>query len=74
MKLVIFKNKTGISVLYPVTDCGLTVEQIAEKDVPANTTYRIVDSEDLPPFEIHDRWLWTDEGPLGIAEEVVLPE
>jgi hypothetical protein len=39
----------GIAVIVPSADCGLTIEQIARKDVPAGVPYRIVTIDDLPP-------------------------
>ncbi len=46
-KRIIFPNETGISILIP-TDCGLSIEQIAVKDVPAGLPYLIVDAEQVP--------------------------
>lgn len=37
----------GISVIIPAS-CGLTIEQIAQKDVPAGIPYRIINASDLP--------------------------
>lgn len=37
----------GIAVITPL-ECGLTVEQIARKDVPAGVPYLIVDATDIP--------------------------
>jgi hypothetical protein len=38
----------GVSVIIPATECGLTIEQIAAKDVPAGKPYKIVDVADIP--------------------------
>jgi hypothetical protein len=38
----------GVAIIIPAPDCGLTVEQIAAKDVPAGVPYRIVSSADIP--------------------------
>lgn len=38
----------GVAVIIPAPDCGLTVEQIAAKDVPPGTPYRIVSASDIP--------------------------
>ena len=47
-KRIIYKNTDGgVSVIIPA-DCGLTVEQIAAKDVPTGLAYRIVDVSDIP--------------------------
>ena len=38
----------GVAVIVPAPDCGLTIEQIAAKDVPAGVDYRIVNASDVP--------------------------
>lgn len=38
----------GVAIIVPATDCGLTIEQIAAKDVPAGKQYQIVDVADIP--------------------------
>ena len=48
-KRILYKNEeNGVSVVVPSEDCGLTVEQIAEKDVPKGTKYFIVDVDKIP--------------------------
>ena len=38
----------GVAVIVPAPECGLTIEQIAAKDVPAGKPYKIVDVSDIP--------------------------
>jgi hypothetical protein len=38
----------GVAILMPAAECGLTIEQIAAKDVPAGKPYKIVDVADIP--------------------------
>jgi hypothetical protein len=38
----------GVCVIVPAPQCGLTIEQIAAKDVPAGKPYKIVDVTDVP--------------------------
>jgi hypothetical protein len=38
----------GVAVIVPAPNSGLTIEQIAEKDVPAGKDYQIVDVSDIP--------------------------
>ena len=38
----------GVAIIIPAPDCGLTIEQIAAKDVPAGVEYKIVDVADIP--------------------------
>lgn len=46
---IIFPNdEGGVSVIVPAPDCGLTIEEIAAKDVPAGKPYKIVDVADIP--------------------------
>jgi uncharacterized protein (DUF4213/DUF364 family) len=34
--------------IVPAAECGLTIEEIAAKDVPAGKPYKIVDVADIP--------------------------
>ena len=38
----------GVAVIIPAPDCGLTIEEIAAKDVPVGKPYKIVDVADIP--------------------------
>lgn len=38
----------GVAVIIPAPDCGLTMEQIAEKDVPKGAALEIVDASTIP--------------------------
>jgi hypothetical protein len=38
----------GVAIIVPAPECGLTIEQIAAKDVPAGKLYKIVDVADIP--------------------------
>jgi len=38
----------GVAIIIPAVDCGLTIEEIAAKDVPAGKPYKIVDVTDIP--------------------------
>lgn len=38
----------GVAIIVPAPDCGLTIEEIARKDVPAGVDFRIVDAADIP--------------------------
>jgi len=38
----------GVAVIVPAPECGLTIEQIAAKDVPAGKPFKIVDVTDIP--------------------------
>jgi hypothetical protein len=46
---IIFPNDDGgVSVIVPAAECGLTIEQIAAKDVPTGKPFQIVDASDIP--------------------------
>lgn len=46
-KRIIYKNDDGtIGIIVPA-NCGLTVEQIAQKDVPTGKSYKIVNVSDI---------------------------
>jgi len=38
----------GVAVIIPAPECGLTIEEIAAKDVPAGKPFQIVDVSDIP--------------------------
>lgn len=46
---IIYPNDNGgVVILMPAPECGLTIEEIAAKDVPAGKAYQIVDASDIP--------------------------
>ena len=47
MKIIIYPEGSGISVIRPTGD--LSLEETALKDVPSGVKYKIIDSTDLPP-------------------------
>jgi hypothetical protein len=48
-KRIIYPTDDGkVAVIVPAPNCGLTIEQIAEKDVPTGKEYQIVDVADIP--------------------------
>ena len=62
-KRIIYQNDTGgVAVLTPA-DCGLTIEEIAAKDVPTGKPYKIVDVSEIPT----DRQ-WRDEWTVDEAD------
>jgi len=57
-KRIIYQNGNGgVSVIIPAPGCGLTVDQIAAKDVPTGRPYRIVDASEIP-VDRSARALW----------------
>jgi hypothetical protein len=48
-QVIIYPNDNGsVAIVVPTIECGLTIEQIAAKDVPAGKPYKIVGYSDLP--------------------------
>lgn len=41
-------NEGGVAIIIPAPGTGLTIEEIAAKDVPAGKPYKIVDVADIP--------------------------
>ncbi len=48
-QLIIFTNDQGTTtVVYPAPNCGLTIQEIAAKDIPQGTPHAIVDESVVP--------------------------
>jgi hypothetical protein len=48
MRIIYPNDDGGVSIVIPAAECGLTIEEIAAKDVPAGKPYKIVDVTDIP--------------------------
>lgn len=59
---VIYRTTTGgVAIVVPAQDCGLTVEEIAARTVPAGAPFRIVDAADIPADRtFRDAWEWAE--------------
>ncbi len=66
-KCIIFPNNPGgIAIIYPVVD-DLTVQEIAEKDVPTGKTYRIIDASLIPEDRsTRDAWEFDFSNPDAV--------
>jgi hypothetical protein len=48
-QLIIYPTDDGgVAIIIPAVECGLTIEEIAAKDVPAGKPFKIVDGSDIP--------------------------
>ena len=58
-KRIVYKNDDGsVSIIVPA-DCGLTVEEIAAKDVPSGKEYHIVNKSEIPSDRtFRNAWTW----------------
>lgn len=59
---IIYPNdEGGVSVVIPAPECGLTIEEIAAKDVPAGKPFKIVDVSDIPSDStFRNAWEYTE--------------
>lgn len=49
----------GVAVIVPAPDCGLTIEEIAAKDVPEGVPFKIINTDDVPSDRtFRDAWEW----------------
>ena len=55
---IIYPTDDGVAIIIPTAECGLTIEEIAAKDVPAGKPYKIVDVADIPTDRVF-RNAWT---------------
>jgi len=57
-KRIIYPNDNGgVVILIPAPECGLTIEEIAAKDVPVGKPYKIINAEDQPTDRtFRDAW------------------
>ena len=48
LRIIYPNDEGGVSILIPAVECGLTIEEIAAKDVPTGKPFKIVDVSDVP--------------------------
>ena len=48
-KRIIYQTENnGVAIIIPALESGLTIEEIAAKDVPPGRPFQIVNEEDIP--------------------------
>lgn len=48
-KCIVYQGDgNSVFIVFPAPDCGLTIEQIALKDVPFGKPFKVIDVSDLP--------------------------
>ena len=59
---IIYPNDAGgVSIVIPAPECGLTIEEIATRSVPAGKPYKIVDVADIPTDRtFRDAWEYSE--------------
>jgi hypothetical protein len=56
-RIIYHTDDGGVAIIIPATECGLTIEEIATKDVPEGKAYKIVDVADIPTDRtFRDAW------------------
>ena len=53
---IVYKGADGGVIVITPADCGMTVDQIAKKDVPAGSPYAIVLATDFPDRSQRAAW------------------
>ena len=57
LRIIYPTDDGGVAIIVPAAECGLTIEEIAAKDVPAGKEYKIVDVADIPTDRtFRDAW------------------
>ena len=58
-RIIYQTDEGGVAVIVPAPECGLTIEQIAAKDVPAGVPFKIVDVSEIPSDRtFRGAWTW----------------
>lgn len=59
MQVIIFPNdEGGVSIITPAPGAGLTIDEVAAKDVPNGKPFEIVDDAVLPWGTPRELWQW----------------
>lgn len=54
-------DEGGVAIIVPAPECGLTIEEIAAKDVPEGKPYKIVDVSYIPEDRtFRDAWEYVE--------------
>jgi hypothetical protein len=66
---IIYPQEDGsIALVIPAPECGLSIEEIARKDVPAGVPYLLMNNEDLPQdHEFFSAWEADFSNPDGVG-------
>jgi hypothetical protein len=69
---ILYPTDQGITIIIPAPECGLSVVEIARKDVPKDTPYLIVDVSEIPSDRTYrDAWECDFSNPDGYGIGVV---
>ena len=61
-KRIVYTDDDGsLCIIIPSDNCGLTVEEIQEKDVPSGKTSYIINKDDVPTDRsFRNAWTYTE--------------
>lgn len=70
MDVIIYKQDDGsVAVMSPSNTCGMTMQQIADKDVPEKCEWRVVKTTELPSNnEYFDAWRYDTDITIDVQE------
>lgn len=61
-RIIYQTDEGGVAVIIPAPECGLTIEEIAAKDVPEGKPYKIVDVADIPSDRLfRNAWTYVED-------------
>ena len=69
-RIVYINDGGGITILVPAPNCDLSIDEVAKKDVPTGSKYKIVDTTGISSDRsFRDAW-YVDESDLtdGVGE------
>ena len=61
------RSDGGVSIVHPYLECGLTLEQIIAKDVPAGAEQKIMDTDDLQDRSFRDAWEFHKDDGIAVS-------
>lgn len=69
-KLIIYQTDDGgVAIIIPAPESGLTLEQIAKKDVPQGVPYKIITVDEVPTDRVfRDAWEANFDQPDGYGD------
>ena len=68
---IIYPTATGIAIIHSTGE--LSIEEVAAKDVPANTPYRIINDDEVPSDRTF-RNAWKDDLTVDMPKAVVITQ
>lgn len=60
LRIIYPTDAGGVAIIIPAPECGLTIDEIAAKDVPEGKPFKIVDVSDIPTDRLfRNAWEYT---------------